>query len=124
MERVTFAGFRQDFEYLLPGCDLLLAPAVNEGHGRVLVEAMLARVPVIAANSGGHREIIQDRKTGLLVPPDNPSAFSTAAMLMLNEPGFRAKIVENARSWASSTFSPRHHAQQIASVYRSLLKTP
>ena len=123
IDRVTFAGFRPDFGNLLTGCDLLIAPAVNEGHGRVLVEAMLARVPIIAADSGGHREIIQDQKTGLLVTPDNPGAFSEAAMLFLNESDFREKIIETAWSWASSTFSPRQHAQQIASVYRSLMKT-
>ena len=122
LERVTFAGFRQDFKCLLAGFDLLIAPAVNEGHGRALVEAMLARVPVIAANSGGHGEIIEDHKTGLLVTPDNPEAFSTAAMLVLSENNFREKIVENAWAWASSAFSPRHHAEQIASVYRSLSK--
>lgn len=122
LERVTFTGFRQDFGYLLAGCDLLLAPAVKEGHGRALVEAMLARIPVVAANSGGHREIIRDRKTGLLVTPDNPRAFSRGAMLLLNEAELRMKIVESAWSWASSTFSPQHHAQQVANIYRGLLR--
>jgi len=121
---VTFAGFRDDVNTLLPGYDLLIAPAVNEAHGRVLVEAMLSRVPVIAANSGGHKEIVQDRKTGLLVAPDNPTAFSSAVDLLFNETGFRDKIVENAWLWASSAFSARHHASQVVQIYRNLLKAP
>ena len=121
---VTFAGFRDDVNTLLPSYDLLIAPAVNEAHGRVLVEAMLSRVPVIAANSGGHKEIIQDRKTGLLVAPDNPTAFSSAVNLLFNQSGFRDTIVENAWLWASSEFSARHHASQVVEIYRNLLKAP
>lgn len=119
---VTFTGFRQDVESLLAGCDLVIAPAVNEGHGRVLVEAMLHRVPVIASDSGGHSEIIRHRETGLLVTPDDPEAFAKAALQILNDRPFRDAIVDMAWSWANLTFSPTHHAEQVAGLYRKLLK--
>lgn len=121
-DRVTFAGFCDDITNLIPHYDLLIAPAINEAHGRVLIEAMLGRVPVIAADSGGHREIIENRKTGLLVTPDDPTAFSSAAKVLLEENKFRETLVDNAWSWASSTFSPRAHAGRVVGIYRNLLK--
>ena len=119
---VTFTGFRHDVESLLSGCDLVMAPAINEGHGRVLVEAMLHRVPVIASDSGGHREIIRHRQTGLLVVPDDPEALAKAALEILNDRPFRDAMVNTAWSWANLTFSPTRHAEQVVGLYRKLLK--
>ena len=99
-----------------------MAPAVNEGHGRVLVEAMLHRVPVIASDSGGHSEIIRHRETGLLVTPDDPGAFAKAALEILNDRPFRDAMVNTAWSWANLTFPPTRHAEQVADLYSKLLK--
>ena len=118
---VTFAGFRPDAGECLAGCDLLLAPAVEEGHGRTLVEAMNASVPVIAAASGGHPDIIEQDRTGLLVTPDDPQALADAALALLADPA-RAGIMANAaRAWAHATFSIEAHAGAVAEVYRGLL---
>lgn len=117
----TFAGFRDDARQLLAGCDLLLAPAVDEGHGRVLVEAMSAGVPVVAAASGGHLEIVQPGRTGLLVPADEPDALAEAALGLLAEPGRAQTLIEAARVYVTSSFSPRAHASTVAALYRQLL---
>jgi len=117
----VFAGFRADAPALLAGCDLLLAPAVNEGHGRALIEAMIAGVPVVAARSGGHVEIVQQERTGLLVPPEDPKAMARATLSLLADPG-RAKFMSAAaRAWAVREFSPAAHAEAVANVYRRCL---
>jgi len=118
---VTFAGFHADAAEILAGCDLLLAPAVEEGHGRTLVEAMTAGVPVVAASSGGHLEIIEPDRTGLLVPPDDAQALATAALSLLFDPGQANRIADAARAAAIANFSVAAHAQAVAKVYRELL---
>ena len=57
-------GPRFPIEPWIMGCDMLVAPAVNETFGRTLVEAMLCGTPVVAADDGGHKEIIRHGETG------------------------------------------------------------
>ena len=59
-------GFRDDISDLMAISDILLAPAENEGFGRSIIEAMISKVPVVAADSGGHVEIIKNNINGLL----------------------------------------------------------
>lgn len=118
---VTFAGFRADAAECLAGCDLLLAPAVQEGHGRTLVEAMTAGVPVVASASGGHLEIVAPDRTGLLVAPDDPQAMAQAALGLLTDPARATTLADAARMWANATFSPPAHARAVAAIYNDLL---
>ena len=55
-DQVHFLGHKSPIEQWLAPMDLLLAPGVDDGFGRSLIEAMAAEVPVVAANSGGHPE--------------------------------------------------------------------
>ncbi|URK17351.1 glycosyltransferase family 4 protein [Thalassospira sp. GO-4] len=64
------AGHVESYDYL-PGCDLLLAPAVDEGFGRSLIEAITYNVPVLASASGGHLEILQSDAEDSLFKPDD-----------------------------------------------------
>ena len=71
-DRVHFLGFRRDIPRLMRMMDLIVhASTAPEPFGRVLVEAMLARTPLIASRAGGALEIVQDRVSGRLVAPDD-----------------------------------------------------
>ncbi|MBM3506238.1 MAG: glycosyltransferase family 4 protein [Alphaproteobacteria bacterium] len=120
---VRLVGFQFPIEPALAACDVLLAPAVDEGFGRALVEAMLVGTPVVAAASGGHRDIIRDRQTGLLVPPDDGPALAAAAWELLASPSMARELASTAREIARSTFSATAHAESIASVYRAVALT-
>ena len=113
---------RFPIEPFLAGCDLLLAPAVNEGFGRTLVEAMLVGTAVVASRSGGHSAIINDGETGVLVPPDDPKALAEAALRLLHDPQRTAAIVNRARVYAAETYSVERHADIIQQVYLDLLR--
>lgn len=120
-DAVKFIGFRSDVLPLLAGCDVLLAPAVDEGQGRAVIEAMTCGVPVIAADSGGHSDIIKSGATGLLVQPDNAEELATAALHVLDQPENSHALANAASTWAKSAFSPMAHAQLVAAEYRRLL---
>ncbi len=120
-DRVRFLGFRDDITRVLAGSDLVLAPAINEGHGRVLVEAALAGVPVVAADSGGHREIVNDGEDGLLVPPDNAEAMAAAALSLLTDSHRSSRFAAAAREKALTSCGAGLHATAVQRVYDRVL---
>ena len=117
---VHFMGYRRPIEPWIGALDLLLAPGIGDAFGRTLVEAMMARTAVIAANSGGHAEIIHDGVTGLLVGPDDPAALAAAASDLLHRPERRAALALAARRHAEATYSPAAHAQRVVALYDTL----
>jgi glycosyltransferase involved in cell wall biosynthesis len=119
-KRLHFTGYREDAPQLAGSCDLLLAPAVDEGHGRALVEAMLAGVPVIAAASGGHREIVRHGETGILVPPEDVEAMAQAALKVIRGNTDSALLVTTAQEQLMNAFSPSAHAAAVIEQYRLL----
>jgi glycosyltransferase involved in cell wall biosynthesis len=118
--RVELLGFVEDRQSLFRRMDVLMVPAVNEGFGRTLVEAMLAGVAVVAADSGGHREIIKHGRTGLLIPPDDVTAFAEAVCQLARDPNARRRLVVAAKEDASAGYDPSTVSRQVAEIYRQL----
>ncbi len=110
-------GGRFPIEAWLAGCDIYMTPAVNEGFGRVPVEAMMVGTPVIASKMGGHVEFIEDGKNGLLVPPDDPPGFAKAAVRLLKDESFAETMARTARQPAIERYSPKRHAEAIQKTY-------
>jgi len=120
-DKVRFMGFRFDIDSCIKACDLALTPAVNEGLGRLVIEPMVLGVPVVAANSGGIREIVRNGETGVLVTPDNPEAFATAGARLLDDAPYREKIVKAAQVESRDRFSSGKHVDRITEIYGELL---
>jgi glycosyltransferase involved in cell wall biosynthesis len=106
-DRVRFLGEREDVPLLLAASDVVVHSAVDaEPFGRVVVEGMLARRPVIATDAGGVQELITHRRTGWLVPPGDPVALADAVRLVRELPlGERDAMCARARADAESRFS-------------------
>ena len=122
--RLHFMGFRDPIQLWLAGADLLLSPEVDDGFGRTLVEAMLVGTPVVASDSGGHREIIHDGETGRLVPVDDAAAMAAAALDLLADRDKAQRIAGRARDWADGRFSLAAHVDAVTAIYDRLLTTP
>jgi glycosyltransferase involved in cell wall biosynthesis len=82
----------------LAAADCFVLPSLKEGFGIVLLEAMAANVPVVAANVGGIPDIIEDGKTGILVEPKNPDGLAEAIMKIYSQPEFTQNLTKNARN--------------------------
>lgn len=117
-QMVKLLGYRTDITCLYEVSDVLLAPAIQEGFGRAVIESMINKVPVVAANSGGHREIIEDNVNGFLCPPGSVLSFVDVIKNIFGDPGRRNKIVEAASVCVSKEFQPRYHAKQVLKVYK------
>lgn len=102
--RVHWLGTRTDVGRILNETDLLAHPAKQEPLGRVLLEAMASGVPIVATDVGGTREIIDDGVSGLLVPPGDAAALTTALVTVLENPALSGQFRRAARETAVERF--------------------
>ena len=102
---VVFLGPRQDIADLLAACDLVVLPSLAEALPTALIEAAAAGRPVVATRVGGAAEIVEDGRTGLLVPPGDPSALAEAIASVLADPDRARAFGEVARRRARERFA-------------------
>jgi glycosyltransferase involved in cell wall biosynthesis len=118
--RLIWAGERTPIQPVLAGLDLVLHCADQEPFGRVLIEAMVMQVPVIAFSGGGPDEIIEHGETGFLVPPADTSGMATAAERLLADPDARQAMGKAGRERARTLFNSASNVGQIELLYDSL----
>lgn len=104
--RVHFLGFRSDVERLMRFVDVVIHTSTSaEPFGRVIVEGMLARRPVIATRAGGVEEILEHRVTGLMVQPGDPDALAQAVRSLLDDARYAERIALAGRAHAEERFT-------------------
>ncbi|HEV8384135.1 MAG TPA: glycosyltransferase [Candidatus Acidoferrales bacterium] len=104
-ERVMFLGQRTDTNELMNACDIVvLASIESETWGLVVAEAMAAGRAVIASAEGGPREMIEDGRTGILVPPGDAAALAAAMDSLFRQPERRCALGRAARLHAEQSF--------------------
>lgn len=120
-DRVQFLGFRSEIVPLMAACDLIAHTSTSpEPFGRVIVEAMLCGRPIVAAEAGGAKELIEPGVTGFLTPPGDVSALAQVIQACHREPKNRAKISFQALQQAQIRFHLDRTHQQIATLLQSL----
>ena len=75
---VVFTGRRDDVPAVTAALDVAVLPSYREAQGLTILEAMALSRPVVASNVGGIPEMIEDGRTGLLVPPHDPAALAAS----------------------------------------------
>jgi glycosyltransferase involved in cell wall biosynthesis len=101
--------------------DLLVAPSLTEAFGNGVLEAMASGLPVVATCVGGHAETVEDRRTGLLVPPGDAPALAEAIDRLLADVPTRRAMGDAARRRAVSRFSWNAIAECLMGHYRRLV---
>ena len=96
----------------------------SEGFGLVQVEALASGCPVInaAVPHSGVAWVSRHDETGLTVPPDDVAAFVRAARRLLDEPGLRARLSEEAIRQATARFDHRIMAERSLAIYRAVAR--
>jgi len=115
---VYLPGRVPDVAAWLHRATLLVHPARWEGFGLALLEAMLASLPIVATNVSSIPEIVLDGETGLLVPPDDPSALAAAVNRVLADPG---SLGQRGLARARAEFSVAKMADRTLAVYEQAL---
>lgn len=101
---MTLTGFieGENLAALYAGADLFVFPSASETFGNVVLEALACGTPVIGANAGGVRTIVQQGKTGLLCEEKNPASFKGAITHLLANDGWRNEMGELAFHYGQS----------------------
>lgn len=118
--RVRFAGERDDVPRVLAAADVFCQP--NEGpepFGIAAIEAMHARLPVVATALGGPVETV-DATCGILVPPANPRALAEALRSLLEDPERAAKLGDAGPARARALCDPEAQARRLSSILSSI----
>ena len=119
-ERVFLFGFVENAANYLKAFDIFVLPSIKEGLPYVLLEAGLAGLPVIASRIGGIPEIIEDGKTGLLVPQRDKDAISSAIKKLFESPEFRTKLGGALREKVIRDFSLSRVVSETISLYENI----
>lgn len=119
ISRVEFLGYRKDRIGLLRGFNAFVLPSLLEGIPRCLMEAMAARVPIIASDIPGCRELVEDGVTGLLFPPGDVPALSSA-MERLRNGNVAPRLAASARTRVVKDFSAAAMARAYTGLYGEL----
>ena len=120
-EIVTFAGFRDDADDLLPCFDMLVHPALAEGLGVAALKAAAASVPVVGFSAGGLVEAVADGETGILVSPEDVAGLGSAIARLIDDPELRRRLGNAGRERMQNEFSIATMAEKHVQLYESLI---
>jgi glycosyltransferase involved in cell wall biosynthesis len=95
--RVRFLGWRNDVTALMRTADMFICPSRNEGLGSIVMESWAHECPIVATNSQGPGESINDGENGLLTPVDDPVQLASAIIGLLDDPELNRSLICNAK---------------------------
>ena len=119
--RFQFLDMRDDVPALMAAMDLCVVPSINEGMGRVILEAGAAGTPVVATNVGGIPEVVKETVTGLLVRPRDETGIASAALSLAADATQRERMGKAARDHAQQ-FSLARMVEKIEALYEELIR--
>jgi glycosyltransferase involved in cell wall biosynthesis len=118
---VRFLGRRDDVVRLYAGMDVHVLASHREGFPRSPMEASAMGVPIIATDIRGCRQAVDQRITGLLVPPGDPEALAAAIARLAADPAERRRLGSAARRKGLECFDQRRCIELTLTTYERLL---
>ena len=99
---------------------MLVVPSWYEPFGMVVLEGMLYGLPIVASSVGGPAEILEHDRTGLLHPPRDASALAAALARLIEEPGLRQRLREEAAREVRQRWLYSRVVRRMWSVYAEM----
>jgi glycosyltransferase involved in cell wall biosynthesis len=120
-DRVHFAGYQSSPEQYLQIMDVFALTSRSEGFPVSLLEAWVARLPVVCSAVGGIPDVVTPEADGLLFPPDDESAFLACVTRLLTDRDLRARLAAAGNRLVRERYSLERVAAGYESRYRALL---
>lgn len=122
-DKVVFLGRKTpgEIRMFLREISLFVLASNWEGFGLAAVEAMASGIPVVTTNIGGLLEIVEEGKTGFLVPPDEPLALAHRIICLLKNRDMRVEMGRAGRKRVETLFSLDNMIAKLETMYRDLL---
>jgi glycosyltransferase involved in cell wall biosynthesis len=121
-DKLIFTGFRSDIKEVLASIDVFVMPSLLEGLPMTLLEAMAMGTPIVATDIDGITEVLDNGKTGLLVPPKDTKALTDAITYLLVHSDKAYQIGLTARKVVEERFRVDVMVQKVEEVYEELLR--
>lgn len=119
--KVHFVGFVKDVIPLMADLDIVAVPSWREPFGRVAIEAMALRKPVVASSGGGLPDIIEDGENGILVHPKDTDSFVWALKILVQDEIMRQKLGVAGRHTVEEKFDYEGYIVKLQKIYEDLL---
>ncbi|MGG2057781.1 glycosyltransferase family 4 protein, partial [Priestia megaterium] len=120
-KRVLFLGNRNDVPALLSLANIFVLPSLIENQPLSVIEAQIAKKPVIVSDAGGLPEMVQHGSTGLISPAGNTTLLCKNLYDLLINATYRDKLGANAQEWALKHWSQKDAVQKVLEVYENVL---
>jgi glycosyltransferase involved in cell wall biosynthesis len=114
---VRFVGFQADVREWLALADLSVLPSFFEGLPAGAIESLASGRPMVATAVDGTPEVVLDGKTGLLVPPGDPTSLAQAICRLLGDSELRSAMGEAGRRWVMENFSRERLIERTQELY-------
>ena len=118
-QHVELLGHREDVPALLAEADLFVLPSRSEALPNGVIEAMAAGLPVVASGVGGLLDLIDDGRTGVLVPPGDAGALAAAVRGLVADPARAAALGRAAQQDARERYSFDRMVASFEDLYLS-----
>lgn len=119
--QVVLLNYRDDVQHILYGCDFFILPTLHETLSVALLEASMEGLALIASDTGGVPEIVENKYNGLLVPPGDVRALIVAINTLYRDEKLRKSFAENAKKRVVERFNKKRIEEQIDKVYLELI---
>jgi glycosyltransferase involved in cell wall biosynthesis len=123
-EAIRFLGPRHDMPALLAACDLVVLPSLAEALPTALIEAAAAGRAAVATRVGGCAEVVDDGRTGVLVPPGDAAALAAEVVALLLDRDRRRAFEQAARRRAEQRFSLDLQVSRTLDVWHAVAASP
>ncbi|HEY2932509.1 MAG TPA: glycosyltransferase family 4 protein [Acidobacteriota bacterium] len=122
-DTVRFLEFQPDIRKIEATADALVSCSHREPLATSVMEAMAMEVPVIISDSGGTQEIVQDGRTGYVVPAGDANALAKRIVQVLSNSNLTRQVTRAARHYIESELSARVQARRIMDLYEKILES-
>ena len=120
--RIIFTGRIKAVEDLIERFDICVLTTYTEGISNAIIEYMVHSKPVIATKGGGTEEIIEDRNTGFLIPPEDPEALVYKIEYLLSNPLIAKEMGQRGRDVINKKFTMNKLLDRTIKMYDALLR--
>jgi glycosyltransferase involved in cell wall biosynthesis len=120
---VELRGTTRDPDTALRQCDIFVLPSLSEASSNVVLEAMATGLPVVATRVGGMAGLVDDHRTGILVPPGDAPALAQAILTLVEAPALAAEMGARGRARAVAEFGTVRMIERMDAFYCRALGT-
>jgi glycosyltransferase involved in cell wall biosynthesis len=123
-ENIHLFGFLKRMPWIVPNCDVNVLPSLRrEGLPRGIIEGMIGGAVPIVTDSGGSPELVQDGKSGFVVPPGEAQPIADRILELYEDRELLKRLSDGAQERIRNDFTVEETARQTMALYRELLES-